>query len=126
MRSCHGTGPASRIAGCCPTSWRTAASSSGANAAVAGLLDSVLKDRLTVVQARSGAGKTSLLNAGLAPHLIEAGRLPIYARPYEDPILAIKRVLASPAQEPWPELLSTLPLPEFLGLACARLEPGDA
>jgi hypothetical protein len=93
----------------------------GRDAAIAGLYTTVLKDRLTVVQARSGAGKTSLLNAGLSPRLIEEGRLPVYARPYEDPALAIKRSLASPADEPWPEGLAALPLPEFLGMVCARL-----
>jgi formylglycine-generating enzyme required for sulfatase activity len=93
----------------------------GRVAAIAGLLEAVLRDRLTVVQARSGAGKTSLLNAGLAPRLIEAGRLPVYARPYEDPVLALKRALASPGQEPWPAGLLELPLPEFLGLVCGRL-----
>ena len=70
----------------------------GRDAAIDALHSIIFKDRLTVVQACSGAGKTLLLSAGLGPRLIEEGRLPIYARPYEDPVLAIKRALASPAE----------------------------
>src|SRR3990170_1970534 len=85
------------------------------------LLSTVLKDRLTVFHARSGAGKTSLINAGLSPKLIRDGRLPVYARAYDDPVLAIKRTIASPHLGPWPELLSKLTLHEFLGLAYTHL-----
>jgi len=40
----------------------------------------------TALNARSGAGKTSLPNAGLSPRLIREGRLPVYARVYESPL----------------------------------------
>jgi HEAT repeat protein len=93
----------------------------GREAASEALYQIVLKDRLTILHAKSGAGKTSLLNAGLSPRLIREGRLPVYARAYEDPVLAIKRAIAPPSLGPWPELLPKLTLHEFLGLTCAHL-----
>lgn len=93
----------------------------GREAAGEALHQTVLKDRLTVLHAKSGAGKTSLLNAGLSPRLIREGRLPVYARAYEDPVRAVKRAVAPPSLGPWPELLPKLTLHEFLGLACAHL-----
>jgi formylglycine-generating enzyme required for sulfatase activity len=94
----------------------------GRDAAVAELYEKVEYERLTVLHARSGAGKTSLLNAGLAPRLIRARRLPVYVRAGGDPVQAIKRMVAPP-HEPWPELMPRLSLQEFLGLACVRLGP---
>lgn len=44
------------------------------------LADKVLASRLVVVYGRSGLGKTSLLNAGLAPLLREEGYLPLFLR----------------------------------------------
>ena len=44
------------------------------------LVDQILANRLTVVYARSGAGKSSLLNAGVAPRLRELGFAPLIAR----------------------------------------------
>jgi hypothetical protein len=93
----------------------------GRDIATEELYAKVLSNRLTVLHARSGAGKTSLLNAGLSPRLIRAGRLPIYARTYKDPVSAIKRAIVPPSFGPWPELLPNLSLQEFLGLACDQL-----
>src|SRR5947209_4802028 len=96
----------------------------GREAATKELYKKVLRDRLTVLHAKSGAGKTSLLNAGLSPRFIREGRLPLYIHAYykdEDPALAIKRVITSTVHEPWPRLLHDLPLHEFLGLVCDRL-----
>lgn len=96
----------------------------GRDAATEELYERVLNDRLTVLHARSGAGKTSLLNAGLSPRLIREGRLPVYARTRayeEDPTLAVKRSVAPPSLGPWPELLPNLSLHEFLGLVCINL-----
>jgi len=93
----------------------------GRDAASEAFHQAILKDRLTVLHAKSGAGKTSLLNAGLSPRLIREGYLPVYARSYEDPVLAIKRAIAPPSLGPWPELLPKLTLHEFLGLTCAHL-----
>jgi HEAT repeat protein len=93
----------------------------GRDRAVEGLYQKLLASRLTVLHARSGAGKTSLLNAGLSPRLIRAGRLPVYARAYEDPALAIRRAIGPASLGPWPEQLSKLTMHEFLGLAGEHL-----
>jgi len=96
----------------------------GREAAVQELLEKVLDNRLTVVHSRSGAGKTSLLNAGLSPRLIEAGYLPVYVRTraYEEKLtLAVKQSIARPSLGLWPDLLPNLSLHEFLGLVCAEL-----
>ena len=44
------------------------------------LADKILANRMVVVYARSGVGKTSLLNAGVAPRLREEGYLPLFVR----------------------------------------------
>ncbi len=44
------------------------------------LLNSVLSERVVVLFAKSGFGKTSLLKAGLAPALLEFGCFPIFVR----------------------------------------------
>lgn len=52
----------------------------GRDTAVANLANRVLANRLVVVYARSGVGKSSLLNAGLMPRLREAGYQPLPVR----------------------------------------------
>lgn len=93
----------------------------GRDTAVLDLYDTVFKDPLTIIHARSGAGKTSLLNAGLSPRLIEHCCLPVYARAYEDPVTAIKQAIAPPSLGPWPELFKKLHLDEFLGMVSIHL-----
>jgi hypothetical protein len=44
------------------------------------LADKILANRIVVVYGRSGLGKTSLLNAGVAPLLREEGYLPLFMR----------------------------------------------
>lgn len=83
-----------------------------------------IDNRLTVLHARSGAGKTSLLNAGLSPRLIEDARIPVYIRirPYkENPVEELKRIIAPPSLGPWPDLLANLSLHVFLGIVCHYL-----
>ena len=70
----------------------------GRDAASTALHQTVIQARLTVLHARSGAGKTSLLKAGLAPRLIREGRIPIFARAFDDPVLAVKRGSLPPAR----------------------------
>ena len=93
----------------------------GRDSASAPLHQTVMQARLTVLHARSGAGKTSLLQAGLAPRLIREGRIPIFARAFDDPVLAVKRALAPASAGPWPALLSRLTLSELLGIVCQLL-----
>jgi photosystem II stability/assembly factor-like uncharacterized protein len=52
----------------------------GRELASAALTDQILANRLVIVFAKSGLGKTSLLNAGVAPRLREAGSLPLFVR----------------------------------------------
>jgi hypothetical protein len=96
----------------------------GRKAAKEALYQTVCKNRLTVLHARSGAGKTSLLNAGLLPRLISEGLLPVYARAYKDPkdpFHAIKRAIASRSLCEQPPELYELPLDDFLRLSCNYL-----
>lgn len=92
----------------------------GREAAVQEVYERVTDQRLTVLYGRSGAGKTSLLKAGLSPRLVGEGRLPVYVRTriYNDPVEAVKIALAP---RPWPETLSSLSLDGFLRLACGHL-----
>ena len=57
-----------------------AARFSGANRPTVALTDQILANRLVIVYAKSGLGKTSLLNAGVAPRLREANSLPLFVR----------------------------------------------
>jgi photosystem II stability/assembly factor-like uncharacterized protein len=52
----------------------------GREQASVALTDQILANRLVVVYAKSGLGKTSLLNAGVAPRLREADSLPLFVR----------------------------------------------
>lgn len=83
----------------------------GRRRAVRELLEVMARGPLTILHAESGAGKTSLLQAGLSPVLINAGHLPLYLRPYRnEPGLFIRRAFAA---EP-----SAQPLRDFLRQVC--------
>jgi YVTN family beta-propeller protein len=85
----------------------------GRSKAIASVLGNLQRGPLTVLHAESGAGKTSLLQAGVSPRLIAAGHLPIYLRPYNvEPSLALKRAFL-PDLSATP-LLATAPLRDFL------------
>jgi len=57
----------------------------GRDEAITGLMTKLASNRLTVLQSESGAGKSSLLHAGIAPRLLAAGDLPVILRPYNRP-----------------------------------------
>jgi len=94
----------------------------GREYAVRELLQNLGRGPLTVLHSESGAGKTSLLQAGLSPNLIGSGHLPVYLRPYNlNPVLALKRAfLSDPAQAP---TLAAAPLRDFLRKVCEVLGP---
>jgi len=94
----------------------------GRSQAIRNLLQHIAQGRLTVLHAESGAGKTSLVQAGILPRLISAGHLPLYLRPYDlEPSLAVKRAFISdPSLTP---LLSSSPLRDFLRQVCDVLGP---
>lgn len=72
----------------------------GRTRAVADLNELVQCGPLAVLHAESGAGKTSLLLAGISPRLIAAGHLPVYLRPYNlSPSFVIKRALVTDLRE---------------------------
>src|SRR5579863_812266 len=52
----------------------------GREPASVALTDQILANRLVIVYAKSGLGKTSLLNAGVAPRLREGNSLPLFVR----------------------------------------------
>lgn len=52
----------------------------GRDKASVALTDQILANRLVIVYAKSGSGKTSLLNAGVAPRLRDAGQVPLFVR----------------------------------------------
>lgn len=76
----------------------------GRSAATTALMERLQRDQLTVIHADSGAGKTSLIKAGVMPRLLANGALPIYVRPYNTPAhYALKRALL-PSLELTPNL----------------------
>lgn len=94
----------------------------GRSAAIASVLKRTARAALTVLHSESGAGKSSLLQAGIMPRLIAAGHLPVYLRPYNlNPTQAIKRALiADPAAAPF---LARAPLRDLLRQAADLLGP---
>jgi hypothetical protein len=94
----------------------------GRSQAIAELLQHLQNSSLTILHAESGAGKTSLLQAGIAPQIIAAGHLPVYLRPYNvEPSLALKRAFVSDLS--LTPNLATTPLRDFLRRVCDTLNP---
>jgi hypothetical protein len=75
------------------------------------LLSLITSYRLVVLYGESGAGKTSLINAGVIPNLTRAGYLVISVRALEDPAAAIQREVNRHLSEP---IKSTSSLWDFL------------
>lgn len=85
----------------------------GRSLAVRQVLDMISRDQMMVLHASSGAGKTSLVKAGIIPRLLANGDVPLYVRPYNVPVdFAVKRALL-PQLEQNPNLAITS-LQDFL------------
>ncbi len=66
----------------------------GRSQAIEYLLNHLHRHPLTILHAESGAGKSSLLQAGLASRLLSRGDLPLHIRPWNvNPALAVKRTI---------------------------------
>lgn len=66
----------------------------GRSQAIEHMLECMQRHPLTILHAESGAGKTSLLQAGLASRLLSMGDLPLHIRPWNvNPALAVKRAI---------------------------------
>jgi len=85
----------------------------GRSVAIEALLDHLERDALTVLHAESGAGKTSLLRAGIMPRLLANGHVPLYVRSRATPAHhAVKRALLPQSQQT--PNLATASLYDFL------------
>ena len=119
-RASETTGEARPFRGLLEYRLSDAATFFGRDRAIADVLQALQRSALTVLQAESGAGKTSLLQAGIAPRLISAGHLPLVIRPYDvDPALKIKREFVTDLSRT-PGLQKT-PLRDFLRQVCGIL-----
>ena len=79
----------------------------GRESALQELWERIHRNRLTILQSESGAGKSSLLQAGIAPQILIKGHLPVYFRPYDlSPSLKLKQTLF-PALASVPELVNS-------------------
>lgn len=95
----------------------------GRDQAIADLLLQLKRGPLIILHAESGGGKTSLLQAGVAPRLLAASHLPLYLRPYNvNPALVIKRAFIPDLREGAD--LAVMPLHQFLRQVSAGLGAG--
>ena len=94
----------------------------GRSQAIAAVLKRLEREAFAVLHSESGAGKSSLLQAGISPRLIGAAHLPLFLRPYNsNPAYIVKRAfVADLGQTPW---LATAPLREYLRLVGDVLGP---
>jgi YVTN family beta-propeller protein len=99
----------------------------GRSEAKATMRQKLRHDSLTVLQAESGAGKTSLIRAGLMPFLIADGHLPVWIRPYNvNPSRKLKQEFLSRVKdERLAASLRAKPLRDFLHRITAVLGGGS-
>jgi len=78
------------------------------------LVQRIMAHKLTVLFGQSGVGKTSLINAGLIPHLEEEGYTSLYLRVLREPAASIKRAALQLRQDT-PSPISNLQPPSTVG-----------
>jgi hypothetical protein len=85
----------------------------GRGEAITQLLETLERGKLAILHAETGAGKTSLLEAGIVPHILIEKHLPVILRPYDiSPAQALKELfLSDPSQTPF---LAAAPLRDLL------------
>jgi formylglycine-generating enzyme required for sulfatase activity len=94
----------------------------GRDLAIAELLERLRRGRLTILHSESGAGKSSLLQAGISPRLLASGHLPVHVRArHVSPSLKIKEEFVADLA-PTPELAEAS-LREYLRRVSAVLGP---
>lgn len=82
------------------------------------------ESRLTLLHAPSGAGKTSLLRAGVVPDLLlKARALPVYIPHPHEPVATIKQTILPKALQQ--DKLAALPLRAFLEWTAEHLNHGE-
>lgn len=84
------------------------------------LVADVVINRLVVLFAKTGTGKTSLINAGVRPNLNERGYETFFIRVSKDPEASARAILIS--EKPELSEIETLPFTEFLQQASKRLK----
>ncbi len=94
----------------------------GRSRAIAEFLEVLQRGPLTILHAETGAGKTSLLQAGISPHLLAQGHLPVLLRPYNTaPGLYLRRTFLPNLSETFG--LAQIPLHNFLARVMGVLGP---
>lgn len=94
----------------------------GREADVERLEGEVLAHRLVVLQGPVGAGKTSLLQAGLTPRLLARGYLVLAAQSYADPIAALRDGLQQARDQIQVDLSQATDLVELVRAGQASLD----
>jgi hypothetical protein len=94
----------------------------GRNGDIQRLLSLIRDERLSVFHSETGAGKSSLLMAGITPRLLQAGHLPAHLRPYDrNPTTALKDLFLADLKVAPQQ--ATEPLDGFLRHTSAILGP---
>ena len=94
----------------------------GRDADISRLAGEVLANRLVVLQGPVGVGKTSLLQAGLTPRLMNSGYLVLSAQDYADPVAALNGGLAQAQDRLQIDLTRAADLAGLVRTAQASLE----
>lgn len=70
----------------------------GRDAEITEVMSTILRQRLLVIYGRAGVGKTSLIEAGVIPPLIQEGAMVLQIRNYAEPVAAVRKALKATAE----------------------------